>query len=261
MIRTVIIGSGAVAEGLARQMAGSGDVELVQIWARNPGRGRQLSSETGAPWTDSPSELATADLYVIAVSDGAVAGVSAGLPFPAGGVVAHTGGCVAMDELSPRIVRRAVLYPLQSFTRGRPIDDFRRIPFFIEGETPLALSTVRAAAEALSDNVTEMDSARRAHIHLAGAFANNFSNAMLSLAELIAADADQTFDCLRPLVAETLAKALAMPSPRMAQTGAAARGDQTVQRRHLEMLAAGHPELTRLYEDTSDIIWRISKKS
>ncbi len=246
MMNIVIIGGGAVAEGLAREFGESPDVRLVQQWTR---RG------------NTPAELAPADLYILAVSDGAVAEVSRSLPFAPGSVVAHTAGCVAMEELSPGIVHRGVLYPLQSFTRGRRQADFRRTPFFIEGATLHALRTVRAAAEAISDSVTEMSSDRRARLHLAGAFANNFSNAMLSLAEIVAADADESFDTLRPIVAETFAKALSMPSPRMAQTGAAQRGDGTIQARHLAILADTHPELIRPYEDISALIWKISKKN
>lgn len=246
----VVVGNGAVAEGLAREIGEAGEVgdgvKLVQQWARK---------------THTPEELAPADLYILAVSDAAMAEVSEALPFPEGSVVAHTAGCIAMNDLSPKIVHRAVLYPLQSFTRGRRIENFRKTPFFIEGDTPHALSTVRVAADALSDNVTEMSSERRARIHLAGAFANNFSNAMLSLGELIAADAGASFEELKPIVAETLAKALAMPSPRLAQTGAAQRGDKTIQAKHLAMLAAEHPELTGLYKEISEQIWKISKKN
>ena len=242
----VIIGNGAVAEGLASEIEEAAGVELVQRWARK---------------THTPAELAIAKLYILAISDAAVAAVSAELPFPEDAVVAHTAGCVAMEDLSPKIAHRAVLYPLQSFTRGRRIIDFRRTPFFIEGATPHALASVRAAAEAISDRVTEMSSARRARIHLAGAFANNFSNAMLSLGELIAADADETFDALRPIVTETFSKALAMPSPRMAQTGAAQRGDRTIQAKHLAILADTHPDLIRLYEGISHQIWTTLKRN
>jgi predicted short-subunit dehydrogenase-like oxidoreductase (DUF2520 family) len=244
-MNVVIVGGGAVAEGLAREMAES-SVRLVQQWTRK---------------THTPADLAPADLYVLAVSDSAVAEVSATLPFPSEAVVAHTAGCVAMENISPNIVHRAVFYPLQSFTRGRRIEDFRSTPFFIEGATPHALATVRTAACAISDSVTEMSSERRAHIHLAGAFANNFSNAMLSLAEIITEDADGNFDLLRPIIRETLAKALAMPSPRMAQTGAAQRGDQTIQAKHLALLADSHPELVTLYKEISQQIWKISKKN
>jgi predicted short-subunit dehydrogenase-like oxidoreductase (DUF2520 family) len=255
-----------VAEGLAREFAASPAIELAWIWSRDPLRGGELATLTGTEWRSLPEAAAPkppipADLYVLAVSDPAVAGLSASLPLPPDCVVAHTAGCVALTELSPRIIHRAVIYPLQSFTRGRPVPDFRSTPFFIEGETPHALATVRAAAGAISDSVTELSSGRRARLHLAGAFANNFSNAMLSLAEEIARDAGLDFDALRPIVRETFGKALSMPSPRLAQTGAAQRGDRTIQARHLAILAATRPELTRLYEEISELIWKISKRN
>jgi predicted short-subunit dehydrogenase-like oxidoreductase (DUF2520 family) len=249
MTRIVIVGGGAVAEGLAREFGrvSGTNIELVQQWTRR---------------THRPEELAEADLYVLAVSDSAVAEVSDTLPFAEGSVVAHTAGCVNMYDMSPRVIPlRAVIYPLQSFTRGREIADFRRTPFFIEGETAHAITTVREAAEAVSDSVTEMDSAHRARIHLAGAVANNFSNAMLSIGEILAQDAGVGFDVLRPIVAETLAKALAMPSPRMAQTGAAQRGDRTTQGRHRAILTASHPDLMTLYEEISKQIWKISERN
>jgi predicted short-subunit dehydrogenase-like oxidoreductase (DUF2520 family) len=246
-MNVVIVGGGAVAEGLAREIGkADGSVRLVQQWMRK---------------THTPDQLAHADLYILSVSDSAVAEVSATLPFPPEAVVAHTAGCVAMEDISQSIAHRAVFYPLQSFTRGRTIADFRSTPFFIEGATPHALATVRTVACAISDSVTEMSSERRAHIHLAGAFANNFSNAMLSLAEIITEDTDGNFDLLRPIIRETLAKALAMPSPRMAQTGVAQRGDQTIQTKHLSLLADSHPELVTLYKEISQQIWKISKKN
>jgi predicted short-subunit dehydrogenase-like oxidoreductase (DUF2520 family) len=247
MIRVVIVGGGAVAEALTREIAETGgDVRLVGQWTRS---------------THRTGELAAADLYILAVSDGAIPEVSDGLPFPRQAVVAHTAGCVDMTDLSPQIANRAVIYPLQTFTRGRRIANFRDIPFFIEGDTPEALRAVRTVAEAISDRVSEMSSERRAHLHLAAAFANNFSNAMLALAETIATDAAASFDDLRPLVAETLTKALEMPSPVMAQTGAARRGDLTVQSRHITMLADSHPDLVPLYRDISNQIWKTSKKN
>lgn len=246
MMRIVVVGGGNVADGLVHEIVEAEGLELVGQWTRK---------------THTPEELAPADLYILAVSDVAVPEVSDALPFPENSVVAHTAGCVEMSELSTRIAHRAVLYPLQTFTKGRRIADFRRTPLFIEGETPHALETVRTAACALSDNVKEMCSDNRARIHLAGAFANNFSNAMLSLGEMLAADAGETFESLRPIVAETMTKALEMPSPRMAQTGAAQRGDATIRAKHLAMLARRHPELIPMYEEISDTIWRISKKN
>jgi predicted short-subunit dehydrogenase-like oxidoreductase (DUF2520 family) len=257
MIRIVVIGSGAVAEQLAGQIADSPTLELVQIFARNPERGRLLAEMTsdGVSWTATPAELAPADLYVLAVSDRAVAQLSEKLPFPAEAVVAHTAGCVDVTDMNPRILHRAVLYPLQSFTRGRKITDFRSTPFFVEGTTARALAVVREVAEALSDNVIEMSSPQRAHLHMAGSWANNFTNLMFTIAEEVTGEVGAPFDYVRPIIAETVAKAMSMPSPALAQTGPASRGDTSIQTKHIAMLAATHPEYVELYKLLSKTIW------
>jgi predicted short-subunit dehydrogenase-like oxidoreductase (DUF2520 family) len=257
MMKIVVIGSGAVAEHLVHRIADSPTLELVQVFARNAERGRLLAEMTlgGVSWTATPAELASADLYILAVSDRAVAQLSEELPFPADAVVAHTAGCVDVADMSPRIAHRAVLYPLQSFTKGRAIENFRQTPFFVEGATPRALSVVREVAEALSDNVIEMSSAQRAHLHMAGSWANNFTNLMFTIAEEVAGEAGVPFDYVRPIIAETVAKAMSMPSPALAQTGPAQRGDTSIQAKHIAMLAAIHPEYVELYKLLSKTIW------
>lgn len=268
MIRTVIIGGGAVAEALAHEIevaskasAAGSAASKIRMDASKASGGVELAGQ----WTrktHTPAELAPADLYIVAVSDEGIADVTDRLHFPEDSVVAHTAGGVSMDELSPRIAHRAVIYPLQTFSRGRRVDDFRRVPFFIEGSTDKALETAKALSRALSDNVAEISSPERARLHLAAVFASNFPNAMLSIAEELAAETGVPFDLLKPLVAETASKALEMPSPRLAQTGPAKRGDRTTQNRHTAILeAAGHRDLAELYRKISEEIWRISKKN
>ncbi|MCD7794309.1 MAG: NAD(P)-binding domain-containing protein, partial [Alistipes sp.] len=114
MERAVIIGSGNLAEALARAVAKSG-LKPVQIFARNAARGQQVAALAGTQWTADPAQLAGADIYLIAVSDRAVAEAAAALPIPAGAVVAHTAGSVPLEALPDRpTVRRAVFYPLQT---------------------------------------------------------------------------------------------------------------------------------------------------
>ena len=81
MERAVIIGSGNLAEALARAVAKSG-LKLVQIFARNAARGQQVAALAGTQWTADPARLAGADIYLIAVSDRAVAEAAAALPIP-----------------------------------------------------------------------------------------------------------------------------------------------------------------------------------
>ena len=124
MKKVVIIGSGNVAEAFALALAERGAAP-VQIFARNAAEGRALAAHCGAGYAGEPARLAPADLYLIAVSDRAIAPVSASLDF-GNAVVAHTSGSTPLDALAAKIRHRAVLYPLQSFTKGRRVD-FREI--------------------------------------------------------------------------------------------------------------------------------------
>ena len=78
--KTVIIGSGNLAEALARAVAKS-ELELVQIFARNAERARVVAELAATGWETRPEMLRKdADIYLIAVSDRAVAEVAATLP-------------------------------------------------------------------------------------------------------------------------------------------------------------------------------------
>lgn len=159
MKEVVIIGSGNLAEALARTVAGSATLRLRQIWARNAARGEAISRLTGAPRSSEPDRLAQAECYLLAVSDRAVGEVAARLPIPPDAAVVHTAGAVSMDTLP--FARRGVLYPLQTFTAGREVD-FRRVPLFVEASSPDLLAELEEAAGALSDTVLRAGSAERA---------------------------------------------------------------------------------------------------
>lgn len=255
--RVVVVGSGNLAEALAQAVAQSG-AQLVQLFARNRERGPAVARLAGAPWSDDPQQLAVADLYLLAVSDRAVAEVAEGLPIPAGAAVVHTAGSVAMDALPARYARRGVLYPLQTFTAGRAVD-FRRIPLFVEASTPVLQEELEAFAARLSQAVHRLDSQQRVWLHLAGVFACNFVNAMYAAGEGIVQRAGVGFEVLKPLLAETAAKAAAAASPRTVQTGPAVRHDTATQARH-EALLAGDPQLQAIYRLISNEIWETSKK-
>ena len=254
----VIIGSGNLAEALARAIAAS-DLELRQLYARNEARGRAIAALTGTETASRPEELCTtADLYLIAVSDSAVGEVARTLPIPSGAVVAHTAGSVSLEALPEQYSRRAVFYPMQTFTKGRAVD-FRAIPIFVEAADAALQADVEAFARHLSQTVLQADSARRAKVHLAAVFACNFANHMYALGERIVRSAGLDFDILKPLVAETAAKACDATSPADVQTGPAARHDATTIERHAALLA-DDPELLELYQQISKNIWETSRK-
>ena len=257
MESVVIIGSGNVAEALARAIRASSSYTLVQIVARNVERGEYLASMCNCAFTNELSGVEVADVYLIAVSDSAIGEVARSINF-GNGVVAHTAGSVDIDVLGESVAEKAVFYPLQSFTAGIDVD-FRKIPLLIEGATPRAMATIGKLARELSASVHEVLSPRRAAIHLAAVFAGNFTNYMYIVAEELLGSNGFDFQIIKPLVEECARKALTSQSPRLTQTGPASRGDVTTQRLHLRMLG-GKRHLRKMYKLISTNIWETLRK-
>ncbi len=253
MRRVIIIGSGGVAEALAKGISACEDLQLIQIFGRNEERVKQLSKGVNCGVN---RELQSADIYIVAVSDRAISQVTESLSFPASSNVAHTAGSVEMESIYHP--KRGVLYPLQSFTSGRDVD-LREVPFFVEGSSPEVEREIDSVARALSGNVMQMDSSGRKTLHLCGVFASNFVNAIYSSAADIAQRAGIPFGLLKPLIQESCQKALSTSNPREMQTGPAVRGDLATQQRHIEMLKDDE-RLQEIYKILSLHIWETSKK-
>jgi len=96
--KVVIIGSGNVAEALVRALDRT-PYRVVQIVARNRERGEALAFMAGCIHVDSLAALSKADIYLLAVSDNAIAELAAAGDF-GDGVVAHTAGGVDIDALA-----------------------------------------------------------------------------------------------------------------------------------------------------------------
>ncbi|WP_290526755.1 Rossmann-like and DUF2520 domain-containing protein [Alistipes sp.] len=255
-IRTVaVVGSGNVAEALARAL-GRSPFELVEVCARNPVRGPKVARIGGCAWCADPARAAAADLYLVTVSDRAVAEAAGALRVPEGAVVAHTAGCVPLEALPG--AQRAVVYPFQTFTAGREVD-FAEVPLLVEASAPDVAARITAFARGLSRTVLPADAATRARVHLAGVFACNFANHLFALGGRMLRQAGLPEGLLGPIVAETAAKAAAADDPAAVQTGPAVRGDRATQERHLALLA-GDPLLETIYRTITQSIWETSKK-
>ena len=153
--RVVIIGSGNVAEALAKAI-GASRYELVQIYARNRERGQAIARAVRCACADDPKRIAEADIYLMAVSDRAVPKLSESFDF-GDAVVAHTAGSVTLGELAPRIRNKGVFYPLQTFTAGRSLE-LSDVPLFIEGNNDFTVDALAGLAGALSTRVRIADS-------------------------------------------------------------------------------------------------------
>ena len=257
-IKTIsVVGSGNVAEAIALAVAECKELQLKQIVARNPVRGRALAEMTGAEWAADVEQAAEADLYIISVSDRAVGEVASRLPMRDDTIVVHTAGSVEMDVLGERA--RGVFYPFQTFTAGRRVD-FQQVPLFVEGcDEPTTLELERVA-HLLSHRVYRATSQRRREIHLTGVLACNFVNALYAMAaDRLSEREGLPFDILRPLIEQTARKAVEADHPREVQTGPAVRGDKAVTARHCEMLSADSRE-EEIYKLLTEYIWETSKK-
>jgi predicted short-subunit dehydrogenase-like oxidoreductase (DUF2520 family) len=255
-MRVVVVGSGNVAESLAQAIAEAEGLELVQVYARNEERGRKVADLAHTEWSNNA--IAEADLYLISVSDNAIAECAEKLHVAENAVVAHTAGCCPIDALAPH-THRAVFYPFQTFSVGRKVD-FSKGYIFLEGATDHALKVVNEVAHALTSKVEMADSARRAVIHLSGVFACNFANAMYANAAEILAESGLPFDIVAPVIEETAKKAVEILNPAATQTGPARRGDTKTLERHHKMLAE-KPHKQEIYDKISEDICERAKIS
>lgn len=216
---------------------------------------RALAGELGSQPIDNPADVdPTVDFCIVSATDTAIPEIAKSLP-RLDGIAVHTSGSVPMDALLPAAARVGVLYPLQTFSKGRALD-VRSVPFFTEGSDTLTLEAIDALAATISDSVQHADSSTRPLLHVAGVLGCNFPNYLLGCAAEVLARGGYSLDVLRPLLQETVAKAFEF-GPDNAQTGPAIRGDRSTIERHSAMLP---PAQARIYEEISQAIMHKYRK-
>lgn len=237
-----MIGSGNVASTLAPALEATGAVEFVQVFSPTPSHAAGLAAELrdAEPVSRAEDVRPDADIYIVSVKDDAVPGLVATLPHN-GALWMHTSGGVPMEALAPLTDRYGVLYPLQTFTKGKRVD-MAGVPVFVEGSSAATEEAIAALARKLSGKVSHADSNGRKRIHAAAVFACNFVNHMYAVADDVLRAGGMSLDLLYPLMAETLHKAETI-APRDGQTGPAVRGDEGVMSAHRELLDGSQAEL------------------
>lgn len=249
-LRFSLAGPGRVGSSLARWTVAAG-AELAEV----AGRHRRQAAWPGGPPCGGLEELETAgqDLLLVAVSDGALREVAAGLARrPQARVVLHTSGSLDASALAPlRAAGSAAgsLHPLKAFPRPLPDPAEARAVFFaVDGDAEAQALAFRLAA-AWGGVAAEVPAAARPLYHFAATLAAGGVVTLLAAAAEIAgrlglprevargyvelargavAAARETLDAGRPLAS--------------AITGPAARGDRATLERHLEALRRLAPE-------------------
>lgn len=256
--RIVLIGAGNVAHHLAPALLKAG-INLCQIYSRSIESARELGMKTGISYTSDVFAIyPDCDIYIFCVSDDALLALYKSVRINKSAIVLHTSGSLPLDIFQPYARNYGVLYPLQTFTKKRNLD-FREIPLCIEGSDEKVLGDVKEIANQLSDSVQEINSEKRKKLHLAGIFANNFTNHLYLLAQRLLEDEGLDFAMLRPLIFETAHKVMIMP-PENAQTGPARRGDEGILNMHRALLK-DKKKLLHIYTLLSDSIKETNVKN
>src|SRR5688572_524819 len=99
-MRIVFIGSGNTATVLARRMREQHHA-IVQVFNRTEQKAKALALSLGCAYTNNPEQITReADLYILAISDNALADVATWFPsFKQ--LVVHTAGSVSKEVLQP----------------------------------------------------------------------------------------------------------------------------------------------------------------
>lgn len=248
------VGAGNVAWHLAQAFEDAGHV-ITEVYSRDPQNARQLTNQLYDARIQPDLNLADspADIVVLAVSDDALEEVIQRIVFPEGIIVVHTSGTSALSRLQQWIdansdvaVRTGVLYPLQTFSKtAHP--DYNEIPFCLEAGDEDTLATLMELAGSVSQNVRQVNSEERKVLHMGAVFSCNFTNHLFSISYDLLKAVALDFDLLKPLIKETLQKALMNTDPALGQTGPARRGDWATTAAHLEYLQTIHPEWANVY--------------
>ncbi|WP_455640153.1 Rossmann-like and DUF2520 domain-containing protein [Parabacteroides sp.] len=253
-MKIVFVGAGNLATRLSLAMQRVG-MQIGQVYSHTEESAGQLAGRLGCPWTTDLSTLQPdADLYVFSLKDTVLEEVIAQVK-PNNGLWVHTAGSMPMTVFEGHASRYGVLYPLQTFSKGREVN-FDVIPLFLEANTDKESAYLKNIATALSENVRFLSSEKRRHLHLAAVFACNFTNHIYTLAYKLLEKEEIPAEVLLPLIDETVAKIHTMP-PAAAQTGPAIRYDENVINKHLAML--DDPDMKAVYELLSRSIYKESQ--
>lgn len=247
-----MIGAGNLAWHLAPELENAGH-KITEVYSRKKKNASALvkklyNAEVNISLDFSKSE---ADIFILAVADDAIEEIAPEIILPPDAVLAHTSGAMPLDKLGYAVTPNiGVFYPLQTFSKQKRIE-WKNIPIFIEAENSFTTKTLYRLGRNISKNVKKIDAAKRLAIHVAAVFACNFSNNLMIEAEKLLKKESLDFDILKPLIAETFSKILAI-GPTQALTGPARRGDLETLDRHMNYL--------RKNEDLAEVYRLISQQ-
>lgn len=259
-MRIVLLGAGNVASHLGPALQHAGH-ELVQVYSRSEESASELAARLQVPFTVHTEDLVSdADIYLFSVRDAVLESlireVAAGRD---DALFVHTAGSISVDVFrNLGLVHGGVFYPMQTFSKKRPVD-FAQIPVFVEVLEESDCQLLEELARSVSRRVYRLTSEKRRYLHLSAVFACNFANHCYALAAEMVERSGLPFDVLLPLIDETAAKVHTL-EPRAAQTGPAVRYDENVLERQKNLLA-DRPDMQDVYDRMSRSIHALATKT
>lgn len=234
--KIAMIGAGNVAWHLAPALESAGH-QLLEVYSRSRNGAEQIASRLYSAEIKNDLDFSDskADLFIISVTDGAIESIADEIILPEKSMLVHTSGAMSLDVLKySSATYSGVLYPLQSFTKGKDLD-LAEVPFLIESDDQEVIKRLKQLVKSMKATSFSIKSKDRLAIHVAAVFASNFSNHMLRIAEEIMQRQGLDYDMLKPLVIESLSKSLEIGAKK-AQTGPAIREDYETLEEHHQFL-------------------------
>jgi predicted short-subunit dehydrogenase-like oxidoreductase (DUF2520 family) len=215
VIRSVhVVGTGRAGGALAGRLRAAGLVVTA---------GRDVAPE--------------AELVLIAVPDGQIANVAAGVPV--GPWVAHVSGATSVTALDPHR-RRFCLHPLQTLTLDRGPEQLDGAWAALTFETEEAGDVARWLADQLGLRAFELADADKALYHAGAAMASNFLVTLYRTAARLLEASDAPPEALVPLMRRVIENGFQL-------TGPIARGDWATVEAHLAAIADRTPDVEPVY--------------
>ena len=222
-----IAGSGRVARAMGHAFKSAGHT-IVQIISRTP---TDLAAELNAENVNFNGSISKVDIIAVLVSDDSISEVSSLLPSDIPQF--HASGVTDIEKLHSET--RGVFWPIKSINNKSSSEGFSGVPMGIESSKAAFLKTLSSLVSSINGDAFEADSSKRAIVHLAAVFTDNFANHCLTLSQEVLKNADLDPKLMRSLAEGLLAGALNGDSKNR-QTGVAIRGDFKSQKRHVELL-------------------------
>lgn len=241
MKNITFIGSGNVATILSMELQRKG-YNILEVWSKTEKSAKILADKLSCNYCIDLKNLKNPDLFIVSIKDEYIKDIVSLIQNKETPIV-HTSGSIGIDVFSNNN-NFGVFYLLQTFSKEVPLN-FNNLPICIEANNELTQKDLIKIGNSISSNVHLLDSKQREKLHIAAVISCNFTNHMLTISESLMKENKLEFDLLKPLIKETLEKALAN-SPKKVQTGPAIRKDLEIVQKHINLLSYDN-KLKELY--------------